>query len=165
MLLDCAAGRAFVSFTCHSRILRLLARRFRPCGLSLRLICGFSLRRFTFCFAFRLLALLTGGDDSLRGREDRVRFVERHVEVFNQIVNVRLRQRVYVFDAVLSERRRHGSRHTFERRERHRCARSDERAHLFGDLFLQLFLAADVYVPTDELRRQTHVLPALADGQ
>ena len=43
--------------------------------------------------------------------------------------------------------------------------RGDDLLHLRSDLALHLLFAADVDVPADQLRRQSHVLSALADGQ
>ena len=97
--------------------------------------------------------------------QDDFRFVQTQVEELDEIVDSGLCQRVDVVDAVFGKGFSLLSRDAFDCGKRHCFAGSNERTHLFGDFALDLFFAADVDVPTDQLGRESNVLTALADRQ
>ena len=116
-------------------------------------------------FRCRLQTLLTNLNHRARGVENLLSFIKTDVEKLDQIIDRGVCQSVDVGDAVFTEGVRLLGRDHLNRGQRHRRARGDHGAHLFGNFAFDFFFAANVNVPAHQLGRQPHVLPALADRQ
>src|SRR5215472_6054817 len=138
-------------------------------SLRLRIRCGFRVFRH-FAFGSFFLGTLRGWGrcfaafvEAVHGLIDLVDHFFAYARNFHQLLRGHAGELFHVGDAGgfdLFD----GLRPDAGKNRQRSCGRS-ERGHLLFDLAALLFLALDVYVPTDELAGQADVLTFLADGQ